>query len=101
LSRKGLKKVETVKLKIEKTKIEEVELIHHEFESVPEENPSEQNGTVILGIPLDDYEEIKITESVEDMKEDKTKLRKKKKVILKNNPKKIDELAVCESQVEK
>jgi len=100
LSRKGLKKVETVKLKIEKTKIEEVELIHHEFESVPEENPSEQNGTVILGIPLDDYEEIKITESVEDMKEDKTKLRKKKKVILKNKPKKIDELAVCESQVE-
>jgi len=62
-SRENLKKVETIKIEIEESKLETVELSHHDFESVPLDNIEEQISSVILINPLDYYEDIKIEET--------------------------------------
>ena len=69
-SRKRLKKVEVNKSEIEKTKIEQVELYHHEFESVPQEVPMEMGGIIALSFPLFIYEEEEIHDTTESELED-------------------------------
>ena len=67
-----LKKSSRVKRTWEDDKMETVELKHHEFEQLPEEETPEMSTTVVLSEPIPDKEV--------DMK-DKDKKKKKKKVI--------------------
>lgn len=64
-SRQNLKKVEPRKISIEKIKIEKVDLYHHEFESIPQDNNKEQNGIIILGVPLYNYEDNQFLGNIE------------------------------------
>merc|ERR1712226_1321501 len=47
-----LKKTETLKIKIQETKLEPVSLKHHEFERDPKESISEKTSNINLGDPL-------------------------------------------------
>merc|ERR1712107_193424 len=55
---KKLRKTETIKQPIEKVELETVNLVHHEFESEPQDENQEMNSIVRISEPLEDISEI-------------------------------------------
>ena len=51
-----LKKASQVKRKFDEPEMEKVELKHHEFEKLPQEEEAEKATTVILSEPIEDKE---------------------------------------------
>ena len=75
-----LRKTETVKREIEESKIETVQLKHHQFEIQPKDTDVEQTTGIILGeplVPLDEYEET--LKKTDDSKGEKKRKIKKPK----------------------
>merc|ERR1712066_1046222 len=72
--RAKLRKTETIPRKIEKAKMETVQLKHHEFEVGPKETDVEQISSIILGEPLVSVDE----DALEKMEE--SKVDKKRKI---------------------
>ena len=67
-----LKKASTVKRNWQDDKMETVELKHHEFEKLPQEEDVELTTTVVLSEPI---------EAIDKEKEEKEKKKKKKKKV--------------------
>ena len=87
-----LKKSELVKRPIEEVKLERVDLIHHDFENLPQDNP-EENKTSVKIISEGDMKD-----DDEEKKEDKEKkIKKVKKIIKRPKPKDTKENSPIDS----
>merc|ERR1712106_12832 len=82
---KKLKKTETVKIKLKETKLESVQLKHHEFEQNPQDNSNEQPSSIIVSEPL------QYTDDDGKNKDGKEKEKKQKKRQIKKIVKKKEE----------
>merc|ERR1712223_1155786 len=69
-----LRKTETVKRKIDETKMEIVQLKNHKFEVKPQETDVEKTSNIILGKPLASLDEDKKTDKKRKIKKQKKKV---------------------------
>merc|ERR1711953_478903 len=69
-----LRKTETVKRKIDETKMETVQLKNHKFEVKPQETDVEKTSNIILGKPLASLDEDKKTDKKRKIKKQKKKV---------------------------